>query len=868
MQSGTLTLVISEISDLRRLMEFSPADAYRAIDLCNEIADEIASREDGEVFQRLDDKGSLIAAFPAAGKAIEMVSELHRTLLEEVSLPTKNACRSAVVTGDLRILEATCEGAALQTLYSMKELARPGQILVSEATHAIVRQSLSEGHAFLNLGLNHLDDQQRAQILYQLLHPDLPDNFQRLPSVLAAASNLPFGVTTFVGRAKECADIRGLFFLSRVVVLTGISGIGKSRLAIRVAYEMLEDHYHGAAYADLAAMESADDAVRAIAGAIGVAEAPGQCLDQSVVEYCKGRELMIVLDNADRAGDKLGALMEKVLDACPQVQVMVTCRHALNLMGATLYPVQPLALPDLVGADDLKELEQVESVSLFLKRAAGALGSFELTKGNAAHVAEICRRMEGIPLAIELAAWAMKSDDVLAVLSSLDNDANKKRHSSGLEKTLQSAVQRSFDALDAKEQLLLKRLSIFAGEFQRDIALRICAFGALADEQAARAMDSLIGQSLVARRDEGEPEQLQLLSAIKEFCARLLRKEGEEEEMAARHCATYAAHADEIYYGLYGAQQAALLAEIECAYRDYLSAVNWAINSKRYDQAAPIVLTLYMFWYCRSRYAEGLEVTERALEDPAGICGLLRGRIEVVAGTMAHNLGDHNCALRHYEHAYATAVEHNNEALKRAALGSLSQNYVLMGEFDRAVVAAEQSAELADKHGDPQIVSDTYNNLAMTYMEKGNYQQTKECLCKCLALNMIHERPYYLSANYFLLGRTARLQNDPELAEANLESALQHYSDSGDKTGTAASLRELAFIKVDRGIFHSAATLFGAEHELRRTISASIPISRRAEAEAYLNQCKSALGSRFQYEFQRGAALTLRQIRDFILYHL
>jgi predicted ATPase/class 3 adenylate cyclase len=867
--SGTLTILMLDIADAARLLQYDPSGTNKGISLCNELAEQLAHTANGEVQQQLSIENSLLAVFPSASKAVEAASILHRSMSKQDWHPAKSVLRTAIVTGDIEYEQDSYEGPVLHTLFAMKELARPGQILVGEATHAIVRQKLSDGHSFLDLGLHHLEDMMRAQTLFQLLHPELPDNFQPLPSLLSVTSNLPRGLTAFVGRHAEVEEIRERFYLSRVVVLTGFGGVGKSRLSIEVANQMLEDHYHGACYVNLNSCETRDQLTRYTATALGVREIPNVSLENSMLEKLRASEMLLLFDNADEVTETLPTLIGRIVDVCPHIQVLVTCRRPLTLAGAQHHAVQPLAVPAVSAHRNLRALAQVEAVELFLKRACLVKEDFELVEANSHAVAAICRKLEGIPLAIELAASKLRKWDVQTLLAGLEDrfalltGPRRKRSS----RILENALQWSFDLLSEPEKRLLTRLSVFRGEFTEAAVKGICTDDVVPAEMVGSLLRELAAQSLVIV-PHSEPPYYDVLDTVREFSlARLIEAERVEVYME-RHAAWFTAYAEEHRETIYGAEQTHILHEFERVYENLLTAIKWSISADEADdRACRIVLVLYLFWFVRSLFAEGLTWAEAALTR-AVPDAILSARVRVVAGTMASSMGAFDAADRHFKKAISVGQTQHAPALLLASLGASGTNYIFAGRYEQARLRLEECLAMARLAESAEGIADALNNLGVVLVELHQIGRAQELLCESLAINRGLNRSYGVASNVFCLGRCARFAGEIEASHGYLEEALRNYIVVDDPRGIAAVLRELAYLAIENGIFHRAACLLGAEEAIRGKVFAPVPYNRQKEAQNFKMKVKGALQSRFSAEFKRGSDMSMDQVQEFVLFSL
>jgi non-specific serine/threonine protein kinase len=861
MPNDTRTLLMLDLPEGGRLSEFNPVVAREMVEFTNSLAESLAREWNGTVHIPLSLEDSLLVVFTSASCAIEMASSLHRKLFRAEWMPARSICRTAIVSGDFEFDE---ESPVLQTLYSLKQNARAGQILISEATHAISRHAITAEHTFLNLGVHHLDDAQRAQTLYQLLHLDLPHNFQPLPSLLTVASNIPRGLTPFIGRAVQVREVRDQFYLSRVVVLNGFSGVGKSRLAIKVAQDMLEDHYHGAFYADISGVQQRGQVLHSLATAMGVFELSGATLESAVLDRLRSAETLLILDNADSSFAELPSVVDRVVNLCPHVQVLITCRKPLYMAGSQPYSVQPLEVP-ADGEIDIDNVVKVDSVALFINRAEIAIGSISLTPTSASQIAFLCRRLEGIPLAIELAASKLSTLSLDGLLESLsDRFWILKPSRNGGVRTLENAVRWSYRELNPREKELLRDLAVFQSEFTLEAALSISAPGW--DRKESRdTVESLLRQAFLVRTEHHGREYFRMLETIREFGIRLLIGECTVEQMKERHAAWYASHAAELHVSISQGGQSEAAAELDHTYRNFKASLEWSLGSEDDPHAPQLACALEPYWLLRCHFAEGLGWASQILRENKSMDSRQRAQVHNVAGAMACALSDHPRAERHFSEArHLARLEKDKRILCRTEALSGS-NSLYAGVYNLGRLRLTEAVAIARTLHDPALEADSLHRLAEALIDLQDFAEAKKLLLESIAINERENRRIDLGSNYWALGRLARLQGNVEDASEALEKAFTLYNEFGDHKNVACALREYAFMRVASGAFHTAATLLGAENSLRRRVGANIPLAYRAEADKNLLALRNALGNRFMFEFATGAEMTVQQIAEFIL---
>jgi class 3 adenylate cyclase len=479
--TGTVTFLFTDIEGSTRLWEQHPEAMEAALARHDALAATVIQQHDGILVKHRGEGDSLFAVFARAADAVTGAAMLQQVLnAEPWPAETPLRVRMALHTGDAALRERDYFGAAVNRCARLRAVAHGGQLLLSAATQELVRDSLPEGVSFRDLGEHRLRDLARPERVFQLLHPDLPADFPPLTSLNTLPNNLPQQVTSFIGREKEMAAVRRLLDTTRLLTLTGSGGTGKTRLTLQVAAELLEGDGDGVWLVELAPLAEPSLVPQAVATALGVREEPGRPLSQTLVGFLKPKRLLLLLDNCEHLLSACAELAGLLLRSCPGVQILATSREGLNIPGETTYRLPSLSLPDPRQLPtSVESLSQYEAVRLFIDRAAAAVPSFAVTHQNAPAVAQLCVRLDGIPLAIELAAARVKALSVEQINGRITDMfrllTGGSRTALPRQQTLRAAIDWSYDLLSEKEKILLRRLSVFAGGWTLEAAEQVCA---------------------------------------------------------------------------------------------------------------------------------------------------------------------------------------------------------------------------------------------------------------------------------------------------------------------------------------------------------------------------------------------------------
>ena len=524
---GTVTFLLTDVEGSTRLWSTETADNMRsAVSRHVEILDGVIAGHGGVRPQEQGEGDSIVAAFARPSDALRAARDAQLALAAE-SWPTIQPLRvrMAVHTGEAQLRDsANYAGQAIIRTARLRGLGHGGQVLVSNATRDLAVDQLGDEIELRALGEYPLRDLGRPELVWQLLHRDLEDEFAPLTSAVTTAHNLPTSLTPFIGRLGEIATLARLVSEERVVTATGSGGAGKTRLAQQVGAEVLERFPAGVWWVELAPLGSSE-LENAVAVAVGL-RTTGPQLTDAIIKRIGDRPVLLVLDNCEHVLEAARALSMSLLAGCRNLHILATSRSMLDLPGELSWRVPPMSLPIAGAAVDVGTLSQYDAVTLFIDRARRARPSFVLDEHNAPAVAEICTRLDGLPLAIELAAARSRMLPPTQILAGLTDSFRLLTGGSTSvmprQQTLEASIAWSFDLLGTDEQLLLQRLSVFVGGFTLEAAEGVCADALLDGYHVFDRLDQLVGHSLVQADDTPIGARFRLLETICHFSTRLL----------------------------------------------------------------------------------------------------------------------------------------------------------------------------------------------------------------------------------------------------------------------------------------------------------------------------------------------------------
>ena len=699
--TGTVTFLFSDIEGSTRLLQ-SLGERYPAVlETHQDLLREAFGAHGGTVIGTEGD--SFFVVFPDAPEALAGAVASQRALADH---PWPDGARVKVRmglhTGQGALGGDNYVGLDVHRAARIAASGRGGQLLVSATTRGFVEGSLPEHVTLRDLGDHGLRDLELPERLYQVVIPGLPDDFPPIRSAEPRQGNLPTPLTSFVGRERALREVKDLVSRSKLVTLTGPGGTGKTSLALRAAADLQAEMEDGAFMVRLGSISDPDLVIPTIAHVFGIAEQAERSPLELLIEHLRAKNVLLVLDNFEQIMAATEAVGE-LLGQTPRVRTIVTSREALGLQGEQQYPVPPLETPDLANLPALDRLARYEAVSLFVARASAVRRGFTLTIENAAAIAEICARLDGLPLAIELAAATTKVLNPQALLARLVQRlpllGGASRDVPARQRTLRDTIAWSYDMLPERQRELFARLSVFAGGFTLAAAESICA-DALGD--TFEGVASLVNKSLLRQVETtAEDPRFAMLGTIREFAADQLAAAGQEEALERLHAEHFLALAEGAEPELTGARSARFLDALAVDDDNLRVALDRAMSRAWIDTALRLGAALWRFWQMRGHLREGSERLARVLAMP-GVEANPAPHIAALsaAGSLAYWMGDLPAAQGAYERALALSREAGDPRTIADSLYNLAFPVHLLDPAVDVTVLLHEAAALFREAGD------------------------------------------------------------------------------------------------------------------------------------------------------------------------
>jgi predicted ATPase/transcriptional regulator with XRE-family HTH domain len=701
----------------------------------------------------------------------------------------------------------------------------------------------------------------------------------REPALMAlprpAPTNAPWPVSGLLGREADLAAIRNLIIeeRQRLVTLTGVGGSGKTRLAVQVALDLLDEFADGVWFVELASMFTPALVPRIVAGALGARELQDVPILDTLIGSLRRKRLLLVLDNCEHLIDACAALAERLLTACPDLSILATSREPVRIAGEQRRPVQPLAVPDLNRVTSFDALAGSPAVRLFVERAQAVDADFSLTEANVCSVAQVCARLDGIPLAIELAASRMGALAVDQLAERLDDSfrvlARGTRTGPTRQQTMQAALDWSYDLLTAAEQAAFRTLSTFAGGFDLEAAERVCSgqWAVGSDERLPTDVLDVLGRlvdtSLVVAEQAAHGRRYRLLEPVRQYAHRLLMTGGEEEGVRSRHASYYAALAERAAPLLRGPEQIAWLERLEAERDNLRAALAWVTEHGEAEDGLRLAAAMAPYWEAHGYLSEGRRWFELVFTAARtdGASRQARMRALMAAAGLAQWQGDLASAETLLAEALASARDLADRHAEAEALGRLSVVYRQQDAVESGLRLSEESLRLSHALADERLIAFGLLNVgvAWLYLDESSRSVTflDECVLRYRQLGDVRRAAIAST----MLGRAALEAGEHDRAALFLREGLIGLKVVVDLGFIVVALMGLSHVCQAQGELRRAAQLFGTAEALRTALAMRPPPRDRAGEQMLLASLREQLtASEFDEAYAAGEAMSLDQV--------
>ncbi len=811
--TGTVAFLFTDIERSTQRWESHREAMDDAVKRHDALLRDAIDRHNGYVFKAIGD--AFCVAFARVSDAVTTAFEAQRALsAEDFSSVGGLPIRIGLHAGEASERNGDYFGPAVNRVARLMSIGHGGQILLSGVTRDLAHRDLPAGASLLDLGSHRLKDLTEPEHVWQLTIEGLRAEFPALKSLDTIPNNLPIQPTSFRGREHDLEEVKALLSEHKLLTLFGSGGVGKTRLALQVGAEILDQNPDGVWFADFAPITNPELVSSVIAKEIGMAQVEGRRIDESIPQWLRRKKLLLILDNCEHVLEPVAAIAHAIIRSCPDVRMLATSRQALGVSGEEVLRLPSLDVPHKIADLTSAAVAGFGAVALFVDRARSVDKSFLLTDDNAPIVAEICRRLDGIPLAIELAAARVKILSIPTLAQRLNERfkilTSGSRTALPRQKTLGALIDWSYDLLTPQEQMLFSRVGIFAGGFSLDAATTVCSDENLDEIDILNLLSSLTDKSLVVADTSGVQERCDLLESTRAYALEKLTAAGAREWLAHRHAEYFRDLAQQADRRYGTGSTAAWLASVERELDNYRAVLEWALKDG-HDMAlgGAVAGTLQALWIDGGLAVEGrywIGLAQADLDEslhPQVAARMWRALSGLFSGKRAHD-----CAQR----ALALSQVGSDEKGQAWALHHLAFNLFQMGRLEEASGVNARALAATRELGDKPGLADCLTMQALIQVSCGDIVAARELYAQALAA---YKALGNEAGTATVLGNLAEL----EFADGQVEQALRFAGEAREiesrgKNASALTLLNIVAYRIARGDVDGAPD---AAHEgLRR----------------------------------------------------
>jgi predicted ATPase/class 3 adenylate cyclase len=822
--TGTVTFLFTDIEGSTKLAQEHPKEMPDLLARHNEILNQAIETQHGFVLRIVGD--SFSAAFHTASDALSAALEAQRKLQNESWSPAAIKVRMGLHTGSAQLKDdprgkgASYEGyATLALTQRIMSAGHGGQILLSQSVFDLVQGRLPPHVQLIDMGERQLKDVMRLERIYQLASPDIQADFPPLNTLEGFKHNLPPQLTSFIGREREIAEAEKLLTRTRILTFTGPGGTGKTRLSLQVAADQIVNFKDGAWLVELAPLADPSYIISTAASIFKLREAQGTTLHDVLIDYLRGKQLLLLLDNCEHLIEACAKLSDQILHACPHLKIIASSREALGVDGETVYRVPSLSLPqDFRSAKeglDLESLMNYEALRLFVERATKVEPHFRLTETNVSFVTQICRRLDGIPLAIELAAARVKLFTPEQIAARLDDRfkllTGGSRTALPRQQTLRALIDWSYQTLNETEQRALRWLAVFAGGWMFEAAESV-----LGESEAMDNLSGLINKSLVIVEEQEGQSRYTYLETIRQYAMEKLLESGEAVDARNHHLAFFLEYAKTVEEKLVSGQRPPWLNLLEIEHDNIRSALGWALENDP-ESALQMVCSLSLFWLSRSYLTEGCNWCQAAITR-AEASSLdydkihpTHARAYVALAMLSVNRGDHHTGQTAAKQGVALARGLDDKLTWIRALNFLGFSSAFLGDVTLAFDSLHESEDICRKFGYREELANVLQALAYVTMEVHGQEaaeQLQAYMEESLALSQDSTDLEAMVRTEGILARLAFYSGDLKESRKHADRMLDLHKDMGDQLSTTAHQSAMGHVARQLGNFEEALALY------------------------------------------------------------
>lgn len=807
--SGIVTFLFTDIEGSTKLAQQFPEKLQFALHKHHLIVQSAIESNKGYIFEIIGD--AFCSAFENAEDAITSAIEAQRNLSGENWNDAVIKVRMGIHSGDAEWNDDTYVGyITLARTKRIMSAAYGEQILLSKDTHDLLNSRhtgfQNQIFTFRDLGERKLKDIIEPIKLFQIIAPGLREDFLPLKTLDARPNNLPVQLTSFIGREEEIKHVKEMLKQTHMLTLTGTGGSGKTRLSLQIAADVIDEFENGVWFTELASLSDPSFLSQTVLKVFGLKEEKMKSPEETLLDYLRQKNILIVLDNCEHLVEYCAKLVEKLLQKCPQLKIIATSREALHCSGENIHRVLSLKAPDPKGDVSVKALNQYESVRLFVERALSVNANFTLNTENASALAEICYRLDGIPLAIELAAARIKILSPEKIFEKLKDKFNLlkegKRTALPRQQTLRALLDWSYDLLSEKEKLLWQRLSVFTDGWTLEAAEEICSDEKLNKDEIFELLNHLIEKSIIIA--DTKNDRYRILETLKEYAIERLNKINTSEGILNAHLEYYLGFAEDSAIKLNEGDVLCWLEKIESDHNNLQSAIEWSVKNNLEESGARVAIALSNFWIKRAYFSTGIRMLNIILDHQQNISKITLAKVLNSNGVLTSNLGEKEKGRKFFERSLELRRETGDKRGIAVTLGGLGGDTLLQGDYLKAKIFFEEGLAIAQEIEDKNLICNALHNLGVVHHFLNNFELSQDHFEKSLKLRRDMNNKFDTAKTLSNIGSLATDQKNFEKAERFLKESLELKKELGDRHGEAFTLIHLGILEYDLENFEMA----------------------------------------------------------------
>lgn len=853
--TGIVTFLFTDIEGSTKLAQEFPEKLLLYLEKHNTLLHESIESNRGFVFKKVGD--AFCSAFESADDAVKAAIEAQLKLSDEKWDTSAIKVRMGIHIGNAEWNGKDYMGyMTLARTSRIMSAAYGEQILVSNDAMETLKSN--NEISYRDLGMRRLKDVIEPIRLYQVSTNRLREDFPPLKTLDARPNNLPVQLTSFIGREDEIKQIKNAFKQTRLLTLTGSGGSGKTRLSLQISADVIDDFENGVWFIEIASLSDAVSLLQAIMKVFGLKEQPKRNPEETICEYLHEKEMLVILDNCEHLIAPCAYLAVILLSNSPKLKIISTSREALRCDGEQIHRVRSLDSPDPNEEISPENLLQYEAVRLFMERALLINKDFRLTNDNAPYLKEICYRLDGIPLAIELAAARTK---ILSVEKIFDRLKDRFRLLSGgirtalpRQQTLKALIDWSHDLLTDEEKIFWRRLSVFTAGWTIEAAEEVCSDEILEKERILALSDQLAEKSIIVY--DPEKERYRILETIKQYGEEKLREANETESVKAKHLYYFMDFAEKSEVKLKGSEEKIWLEILETEQSNIQSAIEWsATKAGEKEEGARLASASQIFWSIRGHITTGKRLLESVLANQSEVSKEVLGKVKTRLGSQLIFLGEFEKSKEYLEEGLMLLRECGEKIVITDTINMLGNVEMYLGDYRMAQKLFEENLSISRSTGNKHVMALTLNNLGNKKYIEGNYAEAQRLYEESLALRRELGNVQGIAISLYNLGNITLDQGEYEKSRKLFEESLEISREIGDKRMIASSLNCLGGIATIQEEYERARKLIEESLTLNRGIGEKRNIARSL---SFLGRLEQNLGfyEKAQNIFEETFALT------------